>query len=354
MRFDNVHGREAHEHVGELLLCCVVGVCVSGCADVSAGADPVVSASAEELAAAFALSSEPPADWGNGPARDADRPAEWERLTSVENADPAPSTGAVRERVVVHTDGEPARTIELHTGYRPGIDWALAHDAEVWLLMADKAAIPGYDVAAVMILTPTEVFFPGGCMDRTYGTLVRDRFGGDARAVMRQLTQMSNQEAAELLGVAPTPDPEPEPGPRPVVLNPADAPPGLLASLNSIRLNVRITQALGLGETSPALCTRIPAGWNDCLNTDAVTVAGDTLSPVYVDDSGQLEFWLIGEGGLRRPLGYLGTVIIPDAGTTFHTVSLTVNTTDLDPTTLPTTSTNTTGLLRDVEIRPGG
>lgn len=155
---------------------------------------------------------------------------------------------------------------------------------------------------------------------------------------------------ADLTPWMPVEELEPEPGPELPPL-PGEAilsdHSELTEGLHGLVVEVRITEPLGPGEVSPALCTHIAVGWSDCLNTDERTAAGTDLS-VLVDDTGELEFWLLfDDTDVTRHRGYLGTVTVPTDGSV-DTVALTIDTTGVTRDTLPTMSTDTQGRLQDV------
>lgn len=322
----------------------LVGVVAAGLASGCQSELPTSRASEQSLAEIIATVSPCPPDMHiDGPDRREQVASlgPWLHVVGVDpiewrEVDPTPA-------VVTLADGTRAE-IDLSAEVGPAIDWALTHDADLWL-----EGDPGYVVTA-MIVSGDDVAFGGACQDQYFGDALRGIYGAEAASVLTEAVALPPEDAAKVLGWEPMADPGPEvlPPPKPGEAILADHP-ELAEGLHGISVEVRITEQLGPGELSPALCTHIAVGWSDCVNTDETTVAGANMS-VPVDDTGTLEFWLLFDNtDVTKHKGYLGTVTVPTDGS-IDTVVLTIDTTGVTRDTLPAESTGTQGLLQDTSF----
>lgn len=260
---------------------------------------------------------------------------EWRELASVVRAErePGPDGGRGLASQVRTDDGD--LTIEIHPSYWPGLDWAIAHKARVWLGMPDPKAAGQEDVvsaAVVLIETPDgEVFFPGECQDQILDSPLHELLGVDADAILAKIPLVDDETARDLLGME-TPEPSAS---APVILNPQDAPQELLDSLDQVRLYVRITQGIARDESGPALCSHIDEGWGDCLTTTDNLVDGDDVF-AYLNDTRSLELWLLDRADTTKPIGWLGTLDVPADARSVH---VEIDTAGLDLDSLPQKAT---------------
>lgn len=182
-----------------------------------------------------------------------------------------------------------------------GLDWGLDNGADVWI---GTSTLVAGNVRLVMVVTPTqEVFFSGECSD-AYRQFFYDALGDRAGELLAGLPSVDPRKAYDHLGLPDPYAPEEPSDPEHVILNAENVDPATLGGLHGIELQVAITDVVGDG--SPGICTKIEAGWNDCVQADADAVAGLTI-PVWADESGQIEFWLLDrDGNVAQPLGRLG------------------------------------------------
>jgi hypothetical protein len=283
-------------------------------------------------------------DWGGPPLDFVAELYPWRRVADLLATEPY---GAAPETFVVATivDGAGARrTLLLRLDALPGIHWALANGGEVWVgLDGPTQSRYEYEHAdTTMVLMADDAFFPGECTTRIYEA-AHEQLGDDPVSVLRTMTTTDDADSRRaLLGVV---DAEPEPEPSgPVILNPETAPRGLLDSLRPVAINLRIAEPIASEDGLVVICTHIPAGWADCVPTE-MAARGVSFGG-YTDESGVVEFWLIDEPvGVERPLGYLGSVDVGDRRQ--PSIKLVVST-DIDPSSLPSTSTGGDPGLLDV------
>ncbi|SBS71712.1 hypothetical protein [uncultured Microbacterium sp.] len=275
---------------------------MAGCS--SPGALPN-NAGAKELGQAFSVC---PGGAGEGASalETVAATTEWVAVAAL-NTDQRPAEGEDKTTdVTVSTVDGGEEKVRLHSSFWPGIEWALAHNATVWLAMADPELWIPNTVDYVMIVTEArQVFFPGDCLDEVLRVPLREALGTEANAVLAGLPEVAPGETRAYLGIE---EPaEPEPDPDHTILNPDDVDASVLDPLTPIGVNITTTGAIGDGITF-TICTRISAGWNDCIVADERGNQGWNIS-AYVDDTGELEFWLLdADANVSKPLGKLGQV----------------------------------------------
>lgn len=262
------------------------------------------NASAKELGQAFSAC---PGGAGEGASalETVAATTEWISVAAL-NADQPPAAGEGTTDVTVTTvDGEEEK-VRLHSSFWPGIEWAFAHNSTVWLAMADPELWIPNTVDYVMIVTEArEVFFPGECLDEVLRVPLQEALGTDASAVLAGLPEVAPGEVRAYLGIEKPADPEPDPDRT--ILNPDDVDASVLDPLTPIGVNITTTGAIGDGLTF-TICTRIPAGWNDCIVADERGTDGAHIS-AYVDDTRELEFWLLdADANVSKPIGKLGQI----------------------------------------------
>lgn len=181
------------------------------------------------------------------------------------NPEQRPDPGLIKTTdVEVQTVSGDTETVRLHSTFWPGMEWAFAHDAEVWLALADPDYTKPGTVDYVLIETPRgEVFFPGYCLDGALRIPLHEALGPDSDQLLAGLPLVEPGKAREYLGIEePTPE---EPHPDRVIPNP---------------------------DTVDASVSE--KGWH---------------FNAYIDDSGELEFWLLnGDGDVSKPFGKIGEV----------------------------------------------
>ncbi|WP_029289285.1 hypothetical protein [Cellulomonas sp. HZM] len=291
-----------------LMPAAVVMAMVTALAACAGAAAPPSDASDSELAASFgSCGSDDPGE-SSGAQSFLSTITSWQQVTAVEDAVRQGKGDQHTYPATMVTTSESRIEVRIHDSFWPGIDWALAHDDPVWIGLG----VAGFDpdtVGTVMVLTPQDVFFAGRCADDIFTKPVHAAYGAATRDVMTRLTSATTKTAAQaVLGTTPVPTPSDVPP----ILAPGEGHDELLATLTSVSIHATISKALGVGETSPALCTHIAAGWSDCISTDDRTATKGFDFTGYVDTDGKLEFWLLGEDtDVTKPLVYLGTVQLP-------------------------------------------
>lgn len=280
----------------------VLAALLAGC---SSPAALPPDASAEELGKAFGACSEEGSGEVLPPLETVAATREWVAAAAL-NADQRPESDASETTdVEVRTVAGEAQEVRLHSSFWPGIEWAFENGANVWLAMADPELwVPG-TVDYVLIETTTgEVFFPGLCLDDVLRIPLQEELGATSDQLLAGLPLVEPGDVRDYLGIE-TPTPE-EPNPDWVILNPDDVDAAVLEPLTLIGIDLKTTGAIGDGTFT--ICTRISAGWNECVMADAQSVDGWSFN-AYVDDSGDLEFWLLNaDADVSAPLGKIGEV----------------------------------------------
>jgi len=281
------------------------GATLAGCAG---RAVPPADASDGELAASFGSCGSEKAGEGSGAQTFLSTITNWQEVTGVEDAVRQGKGDQHTYPASVTTAKDGQIQVQIHDSFWPGIDWALAHGDQVWFGL-DVAGFDPNMVGTVMVLTPEDVFFAGHCGNDIFTKPVHAAYGDATRDVMTKLTSATSKAEAQLvLGTTPAPTPTEVP----TILAPDEGHDDLLGKLTAVAIHATISKALGKGETSPALCTHINAGWSDCINTDERTATRGFDFTGYVGTDGKLEFWLLGEDAdVTKPLVYLGTVQLP-------------------------------------------
>lgn len=287
-----------------LSVAAVLALALAGCATER----PLpTSASAEELGAEFGACDREQGERSVDPLEALAEPYAWFEISKVVDAQ-RESDGSRLTFPAVVVDGDGAeRTVGMHTSVWPGIDWALDNGGEVWAAWTDSTAnAEDQRVSMVLVISPRgEAFFVGHCLYKGITRPVRDRLGDAADEILASLPQTPPDELRSHLQL-----PEPvEPTEGPVFLNPDDNGAPLLESLDSLGLNLRISDAITDGEYT--IATSIPAGWNDGARADAMTAEGVSIG-AYYDETRVLTFWLLDRDAIvTEPIGKLGTVTIP-------------------------------------------
>ncbi len=95
-----------------------------------------------------------------------------------------------------------------------------------------------------------------------------------------------------------------------MIRNPDDVDASVLGPLTLI--DIELTTSAGIGNGTFTICTRIPAGWNECVTADEKSSADGWNGNAYIDDSGELEFWLLNpDADVSQPLGKIGEGTFP-------------------------------------------
>jgi len=292
----------------------------------SPGAPPPDDADAATLSATFGrcdpdqtVDDENPATWI--PERAAQYVTvtdDWRHLETVTSATRTPQGERYTFPAEVVADGT-AQEVRVHANLWPGIDWALAHDDDVWLAMGDDGAREPDIVDYVAVFTDDDVWFPGSCKDTRFYQPLHERLGDDTASVLARLPGATPDERDELLGIERFPAHEP----TETILQDADD-----ATLEGLdHLSVMITaDPLDTAETY-TFCTRIDAGWNDCLFADDPDLAGGIDINAFVDGTGVLQFWLLDAfAHVEEPVLDLGRVSVDEARTSAGQVRVTIDT----------------------------
>ncbi|MFT4229509.1 MAG: hypothetical protein QM602_04390 [Microbacterium sp.] len=120
-----------------------------------------------------------------------------------------------------------------------------------------------------------------------------------------RLPLVAPEDVRDYLGII---DPEPEvQDPDRLILDPETVDASVLEPLTLIGIYLKTNGAIGDGTLT--ICTRIPAGWNECVMANETSSVKGWNFNAYVDDSGELEFWLLnGDGDVSQPFGKIGEV----------------------------------------------
>lgn len=323
--------------LGALAAVAVVVASAAGCATT-----PGASATAEELRAAFAPCGMSVEATYEARSFLVDMVETWYPVGSVLEArrEPEDEGNHLPGRITT-PDGTEVPLVVHYTDW-PGIDWALAHDAPVWVGVVDPAEWEDRPmVAAVMIQAPDGgIVFAGECRGVILDEPLHTILGADADAILAQVPTVDDATARELLGMELE-----RPAAGPTILNPEDTPAEVLDRLGRVRLNIRVTDSLGTGEDIPGVCLHITEGWSDCLPADAVAVDGSDLM-AYVGAEERVELWLVRGGDVTNAIGLLGTVDVP-AGT--DEIDVLVHTADNDLTLLASAPEGEADLVEQVD-----
>jgi len=261
--------------------------------------------SAAELGKAFGACSDDGPGEGAPAIEVVANTEQWVAVAGL-NTEQRPDVGASETTdVEVATVSGGKETVGLHSSFWPGIEWGLENDAKVWLAMADPELwVPGTVDYVLIETVDGEVFFPGRCLDEVLRIPLQEELAPDSNNLLAGLPLVEPGKAREYLGIS-----DEESGrqhPDRVILNPDDVDASVLDPLTFIGISLKTSGAVGDG--SFTICTRIPAGWNECVMADDHSVEGWDFN-AYVDDSGQLEFWLLnGDGDVSKPYGKIGEV----------------------------------------------
>lgn len=231
---------------------------------------------------------------------------DWVHVDSVVEAQRDDVEGKRTFPATVTTPDKQRRTLRIHTTFWPGIDWALANDSQVWVALGSEDG-PGTgagDLALyVVVVDPDgEVFFPGFCSDEQFRQPLVAAFGETdySRVVISALGKTGPELTAILMPDQATALPS-----SPTYLNPQDADPELLASLDPVTMSFNVTGELKQDYT---LCTQASAGGNDCVASQnpAIEING------YVGEDNTLEVWLLdANGDATKPIAHIGTIELP-------------------------------------------
>jgi hypothetical protein len=265
----------------------------------------------------------------------------WRQIAKVGKQAPYPHFDNLRATTVSDLSGHKS-TVLLSTAELPGVQWATDNDLDVWLGMdAPVEGIQFDSVGTPMVFTKDgDVFFPGDCTDDFLYKPFHAQFGAETADVMTRLTAADHEDVSSLLEVD-EPTKRGTAADAPVILNPEDAPAGLLDSLHPVTVHITLTNPIVLNGEPSAVGTHIAQGWGDAVPSEMATGPGFDLG-AYVDDDRTLELWLLDSSAtLNNPIGFLGRVKVPSSGS----VDVRMAAEDLDPATLPTTADKDPGLI---------
>ncbi|MCU4672904.1 hypothetical protein [Microbacterium fluvii] len=280
-----------------------MAVLLAGCATPAALSS---EASAAQLGAAFGACSAGGPGEGGSPIEAVAATKDWVAAAAL-NTGQRPDSGVTGTRdVEVQTVSGGKETVRLHSSFWPGIEWAFNNDAKVWLAMADPEYWEQGTVGYVLVETAGgEVFFPGECLDEILRIPLHDELGPESDKLLAGLPLVEPGKVRDYLGIE---DAAPEEQhPDRVILNPDDVDAAVLEPLTLIGIYLKTSGEIGDGTFT--ICTRIPAGWNECVMADEKSTLDGWNFNAYIDDSGELEFWLLnGDADVSQPFGKIGEV----------------------------------------------
>ncbi|WP_228373498.1 hypothetical protein [Demequina gelatinilytica] len=163
--------------------------------------EPGADATAEDLRSAFGACDGSPGE-GASPAEFlVDTVQEWFELSAVEDAVRDPDGDRQTFPATFETSDGDTWVAEVHASYWPGIDWALANGAPVWIGLEEHG---GDDYVATVMVQAGDggIVFPGECMDASLDGPLHELLGDGADAVLAQLPYVDDAAARDLLGVA--------------------------------------------------------------------------------------------------------------------------------------------------------
>lgn len=293
-----------------VVLLVAVALALGGCG-VAPSPDAEIGALAEELADC----PRPAGQRGERPALGemfVEGISQWLRVEEVLEQDTESAIDNLgqpsRLLVVDPTLGEEPFEVSslVNWSYWPGITWAADNGAETWLAIAEEAFFEGPNpvLFTMLVLPDGKVFFPGYCAQENIYEELHEAYGDDLDTVMGSAIGLTGNDLAEALGVAQVDEPAEEH----VILNPEYVPSEVLLAMRFASLHLKVSRALGDDFT---LCTKVPAGWNDCMVLDEVAAGRGYVVDAYLDTP-SLEFWLMdGAARLDEPIAHLATLDLP-------------------------------------------
>lgn len=231
--------------------------------------------------------------------RDATRQPDGTRYTFPAVLESAPDSSVAQGSQV---------TLEMHSSYWPGIDWALKNRAEVWLPLSDlpRADSPGKIISAVIFPPGGGVFFAGDCGQEVLGEQAAAVWGERADDELKAARRLTGPELQSSLGLSE----EQPPGETWRLLNPADVEVDVLEAMDQALITATLDASIPK-EDRLTICPKSRIGWNDCVLLDQPWNK-EVAFQVYFDAQAPLEFWLMDEGArLDNPVAKLGAVAIP-------------------------------------------
>jgi hypothetical protein len=155
--------------------------------------------------------------------------------------------------------------------------------------------------------------FPGECEYALLYRPIQDALGTDADATLDRAVGLTGDALRDVL--APEPDPAPTSPEAAVFLHPGGVSDAVLADLTTVA--VEVSWPDWMAQEGLVICTRIDAGWNDCVDT---SVDQPLLTQMYVDPGTRVLDWFVlgQDGDTNTVLADLGGVQV--AGTTLGIV----------------------------------
>ncbi|MEE9416164.1 MAG: hypothetical protein V3V01_12840 [Acidimicrobiales bacterium] len=232
---------------------------------------------------------------------------EWVHLRSVLQAERVDlATRLWSPATVLSTEGK-TYNIEIHNAMWSGVDWALANGGAVWIALntpvkeSEAAGIIPRSSYVIATDSSGVAFIPGACEYFTvYEPLAEQR--GDAET-QKLLLGIRGKTGAALNAALASPEPVGGGLEAVTLLHPGDVDEEFLESLTSGLFHFMLLSELA--ERDSVICTKIPAGWNDCLL--ASEALGGAAIEGYLDESGQVEVWQLDEvANPHKPIRLLG------------------------------------------------
>jgi hypothetical protein len=189
---------------------------------------------------------------------------------------------------------------------------------ETFVKVAFEDGASGPEILYSVAFDASEDFaFVGNCKAIRYVEPLTERFGDDARRVVRALVGADAATTRELLQLEPT---EEQPIGSQVVLNEEGLDAQLLEGLQSGTFLLADLPESWLGEYG--ICTKIERGWSPCLFLRDRALA-EQAAPMWFDpENPVVEVWLTNGGlDLEQPIARLGEVDLREAISTLDGIS---------------------------------
>lgn len=292
--------------VGRLSACARVAVLGSSLLTACGTGQPSGRDDSSDLGQKFGACSDGPGEVFQPVDQFLSEVSSWIQVTSVDSATKQPQGERWTFPAAITDNRGESHRVSIHESYWDGVDWVLKNNGTVWFALA-RAPFDKGTVSYVAVVAPDgSVFFPGDCNDKLIREPAVALYGDQYDAILRKALGATGDRLRSALHISEgSPSYSAE---NPVVLNPEDAPAELLDSLQGLVIHFRLSRPLGSEYT---ICTKVAAGWNDCLVPDESSLGGIVLNG-YATRDGRVEVWLLADrADLTNPLTLMGTVVIP-------------------------------------------
>ncbi len=208
----------------------------------------------------------------------------------------------------------------------PGLKAGWAVGSRTMAATSHEADPTGPALISALVVLPKDgspPYFAGQCAFSDQTSWLQRDFGAGYSKAIEDLV------AGKGIAKPATASTETSPSDDVVILNPDTAPRDLLAALESVDVQSTIPQQWR--EESQVICSKIEAGWNDCVAADFAGGWPAGLN-AYVDKGGSLEFWVLpASGDARQAIGRVASIdakaVLAEAAKHYASLGVTLTTT---------------------------